>query len=366
MKKKTKIEIDTLRILRIVARDKIKIIVFCILGAILGLAVGIGTPRTYTTGVRLAPESSTSSGLKTSLSSIASMVGMDMNFGNTNDAIVPELYPDVMESNDFLVSLFDVKVSTLDGSKSTTYYDYLLHHQKSAWYEWPLYWISQLARLISNSPDIKPASSGVGDAEEKVSPFFLTKEQDDVAKMISRRVTCSVDRKTDVISIEVKDQDPYVAALVADSVKEHLQSFITDYRTKKARNDVAFAERLYEDMKAQYVEARQRYTSYSDANQELILESYKAKQEDLENDMQLKYTAYTQAVEQLQISRAKLQESIPVFSVIQSASVPLKHSSKGKVSYMITYIFLAFFLRVVILAWKHRSEIISLSESEQS
>ena len=42
--------------------------------------------------------------------------------------------------------------------------------------------------------------------------------------------------------------------------------------------------------------------------------------------MQLKYNAYTQVYEQLQLSRAKVQERTPAFTIVQSASVPVKHS----------------------------------------
>lgn len=46
----------------------------------------------------------------------------------------PELYPDLIESNDFLTSLFDVKVKSLDGTINTTYYDYLATKQKYPWW----------------------------------------------------------------------------------------------------------------------------------------------------------------------------------------------------------------------------------------
>lgn len=357
---KTRIEFDPLKLLRFIKKDKVKIIIFCLFGALFGLAVALGTPKTYKAGVSLAPESTSGSGLKSSLSSIASMVGMDMNFGNNNDAITPTLYPDVMKSTNFLVSLFNVKVQTLDGQLQTSYFDYLNIHQKGSWYNWPIEMFQQLMGLFSK--DVTDGKRSQSTDSTSVNPFFLTKQQEKVASQISRNISCTVDKKTDVVSIVVTDQDPYIAALIADSVKSHLQDFITTYRTQKSKNDLEFAERIFEDSKNQYIEARQRYVSYSDANQDLLLETYKAKQEDLENDMQLKYNIYTQASEQLQISKAKLQESIPVFTVIQSPTVPLKHSSKGKVSTMLTYAVLAFILRMVILIWKKRKELIYLTE----
>ena len=78
------------------------------------------------------------------------------------------------------------------------------------------------------------------------------------------------------------------------------------------------------------------------------------KEEDLENDMQLKYNIYQQVVEQLQLANAKVQERTPAFTVIQSATVPLKHSSRSKLATLVTWMFLGFMLRFVIVLWKNR------------
>ena len=57
------------------------------------------------------------------------------------------------------------------------------------------------------------------------------------------------------------------------------------------------------------------------------MQSYKLKQTDLENEMQLKYNIYSQLAQQLQLARAKVQERTPAFTIIQSAVVPLKKAS---------------------------------------
>ena len=76
-------------------------------------------------------------------------------------------------------------------------------------------------------------------------------------------------------------------------MKERLQVFITNYRTNKSRIDEEYYKKLALSSKAEYEKARQLYSSYSDSNMDIMLESYRAKQTDLENDMQLKYNTYT-------------------------------------------------------------------------
>ena len=354
-RKSKKIVVDFIELLKVVGKDKLMMAVFLGIAAVLGLAVAFGTPKEYKASVMLAPESTTGNSLTSNISSIASMVGMDMDFGSSSDAIYPELYPDLIESNDFIVSLFPVEVTTKDGSVTTDYYDYLLNHTKKAWYTFPARLLHDIVAKLKT--DDVPFT---GDST-KVNPFHLSKMQYNIAHKIGKSINCTVDKKTSVITIEVTDQDPVISAVMADSIKNRLQAFITQYRTQKARNDLAYMEKLFMESKEEYVTARQQYAAYSDANQDLILQTYRAKQEDLENEMQLKYNAYTQMYEQLQISKAKVQESTPAFTVVQSASVPLKHINKSKLMVMTIFMFLGFVLRVLILMWQHRKDVFLLA-----
>lgn len=73
-----------------------------------------------------------------------------------------------------------------------------------------------------------------------------------------------------------------------------MQKAITDYRTRKARVDLEYNQKLYRETKARYDKARRDYASFADANQDLVLESVRSKRAELENELQMQYNAYTQ------------------------------------------------------------------------
>lgn len=79
-------------------------------------------------------------------------------------------------------------------------------------------------------------------AGHKVNPKQATRKENDIVKAINGNMECTVDKKTSVITIVVEDQDPLIAATVADSTQVHLQRTITDYRTKKARIDLEYMQ----------------------------------------------------------------------------------------------------------------------------
>ena len=347
------IDINLAKVLRLLKRDKWKTIITTFSFGVVGVLLAFGTPKVYKSTVVLAPEES-GGGFSGSLSSLASMVGMNMKIGQTGDALYPEIYPDLVASTDFCVGLFPITVTKNKTGEQYTYQDYLLNHQKLAVAAYPMALLTEWIESFSEDE-----SKGDSTAHE-INTFRLTKKEDQVVKSIRNSVTCSVDKKTNVITIVVEDQDPLIAATIADSVQVHLQHAITEYRTKKAHIDLKYMEGLFEEARQQYTKASKDYAAYADANQDVILQSYRQKQDELENEMQLKYNIYQQVVEQLQLAKAKLQERTPAFTIVQGATVPIKHSSRPKIVTLAIWMFMGFCIRLLILLWKNRHSFINI------
>lgn len=349
--KKKIIDISLIEVFKILKADFRKVCIYSCTAGVIGVILAFATPKIYKSTVILAPEESGSS-FSGSISSLAAMVGMNMKIGQTGDALYPEIYPDLMESTSFIVGMFPVTVKKSKTDETYTYFDYLQKYQKLAFYEYPIDWMSSLKEMLSNEDQPKPG--------HKADSKHLTKKEYDIVKSIIGKINCSVDKKTNVITIEVKDQDPQIAATIADSAQMHLQWTITDYRTKKARIDLEYMQKLFDEAHKEYTKARQKYASFGDANSKVVLQSVQSKLDDLENEMQLKYTIYQQVVEQLQLAKAKVQERTPAFTIVQEASVPVKHSSRPKIVTLIIWMILGFLLRVGILLWRNRQLFINI------
>ena len=131
---------------------------------------------------------------------------------------------------------------------------------------------------------------------------------------------------------------------MADETCKKLQDFIVAYRTNKSRIDYEYYKKLTEESKAEYDKALDRYASCSDAYTKSVMAIYKAKVERLENDMQAKYNIYTAMNTQMQAARAKLQEATPAFTVIETASVPIKPAGPKRMIISIAMMILSFFV----------------------
>lgn len=293
----------------------------------------ICVPRTYSTETKMAPEldSPIQSG---GLSDIASSFGIDLSTVQSNDAISPLLYPDLMDDNGFVASLFNIKVKSGDGAINCTYYEYLRKHQDKAFWEEAIQAVKRsITKLIS-----RKKKSGDG----KFNPYMLSKEDDAIMEIIRSNISISVDKKNAVITISADAQNPVICKILADSTRSRLQAYITNYRTNKARNDMKYYQKLVKEAHRDYVKARQAYASTSDANMDVIMESVRANQEDMENEMQLKYNNYTALNTQLQAAIAKVQERTPAFTMIKGAAVPIKASKPKRMIFVLAMLFLAF------------------------
>lgn len=324
-------EIDIIGIINSVLKEPKKLIVFIAIFAMLGLFVALNKKKTYTSNVVLAPEIAGSSGVSQSISDMASNFGIDLGGKSGGiDAIYPDIYPDVLSSTDFVSNLFYIKVRTKENPNSLISYRAYCEQQKSGF---------SFKKMIKGilSLFIKKDTELGGNTKD---PFWISKEDEAFCNAIRNSMTCLIDKKTNIITIGYTDNDPLVSAIMVDTIQHRLQEYITSYKTKKARNDVDYYQNLFASSKQDYVKARQLYANYADANEDIILESFKAKRDELENDMQLKYNIYTQVANQLQAARAKLQESTPAFVVVQSSKMPNEASSTPRMFVVLFFIFI--------------------------
>lgn len=307
------------------------------LAFVVAVIYSLSLPNYYKCTVKLVPE--LGSGAKTggSLAGLASSFGVNLGADQSGaDAINPTLYPDLMESVDFKTSLFPIKVVRKEDGKSFSYYDYLENEQKLPW------WKSAVKSIFGEKKE----------TSKDINPFELTLDQTLIIKKIDKMVSCTVDKKTKVITINVTDQDPLICATLADSVKTRLQNFITDYRTSKSRVDLDYNKKMLVEAKEKYESARQRYASFADSHRDVTSLSGQTKQAELMNELQLRQSIYQQVAGQLQKAEMKVQEETPAFTTLQSATVPVVKAGPKRAQMCLAFVFLAFILTTVWVLYK--------------
>lgn len=316
-----------------VLKEKKLLVIFLLVGAIVGVIVALSTPKYYTSEVEMAPEfSSGGISLAGGLSDFAASFGVDLGSGGQVDAIYPDLYPDVVVSTDFLRSLYDIPVRLVDDNEARPYLFHILKEWHIPFWFYPQIWFAELKAKWTTADTL---------AGEGVDNYRVSKKDWENIKTLRQSIVCLVDRKSSVITISVTDQDPVTAAIVADTICGRLQSYITSYRTNKARLDVESYQALSDEAKCRYDSVRQKYVDFMDSNLSVSRMASRVKGEDLENEMQVYYSIYTQTLAMLHQAQVKLQERTPAFTVIQQPVTPHKPSSVPRIFIVLVWIIIA-------------------------
>lgn len=331
-------EIDIVGLILLLWKKRKQIILSCFIGGVLSIIVAFSIPKEYTSTVVMAPEFSSGGGASSGLGALASMAGFNLGgLSGSEDALYPELYPQIVSSTPFLCDLMSLQVETKEGDLNTTLYKYLDKHQKKTWWSKAIKApIKMVKKMIGTTvvDTIMPTNG---------ADMNITRKQFLLLQSLNDKIGVIVDKGNFVITINVTMQDPKIAAYVASVVSEKLQEYIGTYRSAKARKDLAYTESLYLEAQEKYYTAQQAYAKYVDQHQGVVKMQYQIEQNRLLNEQDLAFNVYNQIAQQLEMARAKVAESTPVCVVMQPAIMPVKASSPKKMMMGLLYVFLAFF-----------------------
>ncbi len=338
------IEIDLMDLLRKVIGVRKKIYKAIGIGLVIGVIVAISIPKQYTVEVTLSPEMG--SGKGGGLSGLAaSFLGSGVSMGDGTDALNASLSADIVSSTPFLLELSAMEISVTKNEVMTlnTYLD----EESSPWWS---YVIGFPGMVIGGVKSLFIEDEDETNFSDKASQgaIELSKKESKKIETLKKMIIASVDKKTSMTTVSVTLQSPKIAAVVADSVVNKLQEYIIDYRTFKAKEDCLYLEKLFKERQQEYYAAQKKYADYMDSHDNIILQSVRAEQERLQNDMSLAYQVYSQVASQLQVARAKVQEEKPVFAVVEPAVVPLKPSGTSRKVYVLAFIFLSV---CIVISW---------------
>lgn len=301
-------------------------------------------PRYYTCVVKLAPEIG-GEDVGGGLSSLASSFGFNLEGIGGQDAIYPELYPELFEDPSFITGLYKIRVSTKDGDISTDYFTYIKQYQKANPLTKPFYAARRIVKSWFEEEDNTPRGEGA----EDINPFLMNRADFDLMQKIISNFICSVDTKNRVISIKVTDQDPLVCATMADSVKCHLQDFIIRYRTSKVREDELHYQLLRDRAEEEYYQAMKAYSRFCDTHKNAVMQAYQSERERLESQMAFKQNAFAAMETQLQSTRVKLQEKTPAFTTLKNSIVPVKPAGPKRMLFVLFTLILSTIVTSIIL-----------------
>lgn len=253
------------------------------------------------------------------------------------DAIFPIHYAFLFKSDEFLYRVMQIRIVTSEGERMS-YYDYLrLHPQKNWWSET----IDDMKGWFSHTTDVRDIDA--------INPHHMTDEEERVFENARKKVLCFANSQKNIVMFSVLDQDPYICAQMADSVRGCLQQFMSDYRKNKMKQQEAFYGQVVEEARRNYEASLQIYNQYVNSHTNVQLSSVQLETNRLLLDVMQKKTTLDAVNLHYQSTLDLLHENLPVFDMIQKAGIPVKAAGPKRWVNVSIAVSLAFVMMILFL-----------------
>ena len=271
------------------------------------------------------------------ISGLANLAGIDLGMAETG-GITSQIYPDIIKSTPFLLEFSDIQVTDQDGN-NFLFIDYLQKETKYPWWN----------MILKASKNVIDWVMGKKEDEDRKDIRNLSKKYRDFIKSLTERLEASEDKKTGLLTLTATMQDPFIAAVVTDSMFCKLQKYMIAYQTNKTKEDLNISIKLYEEAKEKYYLAEDSLARALDQNQNVISYKLKVKLDRLENERNLAYGIYNQTAQQVESNKMKLQNETPIATIIEPAQVPIIPASPQKKWIVIGFLFLGIFIKSAMI-----------------
>ena len=271
----------------------------------LAFIVSAGIPRTYSAQVKVSNENKETD-LLIGLNNFASWAKSAMN--DQKGLRLPEVYAHLVGGTDFADALSHVRIE----GRSTDYYHYLRDNHRRSWWE-------QIGALFADS---------IGERER-------------ILALIHDNVRSKSSSKYGTIVIQATDQDPVVAALIADSACQLLQKQMADYAHDRAFRDLEQASAKADEALKRFEAARDAYNRFRDANNDIHSPRAASMEKHLQDEYAKAFDFYNKTMEQYRRAEALTGKTPQTFAVLRRATVPLEATGPATVGYVLAFLFIA-------------------------
>ncbi len=177
--------------------------------------------------------------------------------------------------------------------------------------------------------------------------LFLSDDDLDPIELINDNIKAEVKTKTFTMRIQVTDQDPVIAAQMADSVRLHLQAFVIGEQRKVAIQQYKNTTILIEQAEKRYREAQREYAAYMDSHQESLLREETTVEKALEQEYNKAYQAFNQAYLQHIRTKAFVNKPNYPFAILKGATVIDEPISPQFTTYLLVFLLIG----VICASW---------------
>ena len=313
-------EIDLIKIAKTIWNGKKLIAAISSFFVLIGVVTSLLSPIIYTSSTTFIPSyQEGSSG--SSLSGVASLVGINLGAVSSGNEIPSSMYPQVSESVEFKRLMLE---EFIDEKKQIIMKNYLADYYK-----------------IDGNSEFNNSNKS-----------FVSKFEDDLFKIINEILTISVNQKDGFVTISANMPESEYAAYSAINARNILQKIIINNKIKSAKQNLKFSEDQLKSKRIEFNEIQNKLGYFNDSNLNIITSSIINERKRLEAEFQIINAVMVELSKQVEQNKLQVSKDTPVFSIIKEATMPVVRSSPKRTQMVLIFGFVGLILSVFYTAIK--------------
>ena len=299
-------EIDLVEILKKIYKSRKFILIISFSFALLGVAVAMLSPIKFSSETIFITQNQESN--SSSLSGVASLVGINLGASNFGGEIPSSMYPQVTQSPKFKRLLLN---SNIDFDNKINLKQYLIDYYK----------------LNTENDKIN-------------SDLYVSELENACFEIINEIISVNVNQKDGFITLSSTLPVAEYSAILTKKAKEILQEIIINNKIESANQNLIFSQQQLEEKKLIFDEIQAKLAYFSDSNLNSVNSFVINERDKLEAEFQIINAVVTELSKQVEQVKLQVSKDTPVFSTIQEAVIPNKRTSPKRTQLVIIFGFL--------------------------
>ena len=319
-------EIDLIEILKKIYSSKKLILNITLIFLLIGIGVAFLSPVKYSSSTVFIPQNPEKPA--SSLSGVASLVGINLGASSSGGDIPPAMYPQIGESTKFKRLLLNKIINEKD---KLSLKEFLISY----------YNIEEENKLT-------------------LSKIEMTKQEEECFIILSKINSINVNQKDGFVTIKSIMPVAEYSAIVAKASREILQNIIIENKIETARQNLNFSKKQLKEKKIEFDEIQSKLAYFSDSNLNSVNSFVNNEKDKLEAEFEIISAVVTELSKQVEQAKLQVTKDTPVFSTIKEAMIPNERTSPERLSLVIIFICLGLIFSIsVVLVSSSLKKIIS-------
>ncbi len=315
MEDQLKDEIEFFEILKKIYSSRKIILYSTIVFLLIGLIVSLTSPIKFTSSTIFIPQNQEPN--SSSLSGVASLVGINIGSSSFESDIAPSMYPKIGDSPKFKRLILE---SMIDEKNKLSLKKFLVTH----------YNIKEEKELVS-------------------SEMEMTKLEEECFKILSNLISINVNQQDGFVTITSTMPIAEYSATLAKVSREILQSIIIENKIETARQNLNFSKKQLSEKRIEFDEIQSQLAYFSETNLNTVNTFIINEKDKLEAEFGIINSVVTELSKQVEQAKLQVSKDTPVFSTIREVIIPNTRTSPKRKNIVFTYVIIGFVLSLIYI-----------------